>query len=260
MARLTEAKKNAISKSADKVTLAGIAAQPAAYFAVLIPGAGPFVAGGLVLAGAALGIRALWQNKLARDPPRDDFDQETTLGPSTLSPRVIGDTDFERAAVDFVRIEDEIARIIEAMVTALERASGAELAGQSAMAEAREAEVLQFGEMLASRLAASGDVTADVRGSLKQTINEHPSPRELEDFPPTLATSLGEELASQLESMGISGRDLQGLTGPVAQDPIEYLDEALAELAEGDQELRLNLRAWLLDGTLLEQGETGTAH
>jgi hypothetical protein len=259
VARLTTAKKNAISKSADKVTLAGIATQPAAYFAVLIPGAGPFVAGGLVLAGAALGIRALWQHKLARDPPRDDFDQETTLVPSTLSPKVIGDTDFERVAVEFARIEDEIARIIEAMVTALERASGAELAGESAMAEARAAEVLQFGEMLTSRLAASGDVTADLKANLKQTINEHPSPKELEDFPPTLATSLGEDLASQLESMGIPGRNLQGLTGPVAENPIEYLDEALGELAGGDQEFRLNLLEWLFDGTLLERREPGTA-
>jgi hypothetical protein len=260
MARLTKAKKNAISKSADKVTLAGIATQPAAYFAVLIPGAGPFVAGGLVLAGTALGIRALWQSKLARDPPRDDFDQETTLGPPTLAPRVIGGTDFERVAVEFAYIEDEIARIIEAMVTALERASGAEGAGKSAMAEARSAEVLQFGEMLTSRLVASGKVTADLRASLKQTINEHPFPNELEDFPPTLATSLGEDLAAQLKSMGIPGSSLQGLTGPVAEDPIEYLDEVLGELAEGDQEFCLSLQESLLDGTLLERSEPGTAH
>jgi hypothetical protein len=252
--RLDNADKRAIADGADIVSLGAIATQPAAYIAVLIPGAGVFVAGGLVLVGAVLGVRAVQQNRLARDPPRDDFDQATTLGPPSFSPKVIGGTPFEEVAIEFVRVQDELAQLLAAAVTALERASGAELADNQVLLAARTAEALHFAEALSSQLEASSPTTDDLRAGLRAALSEHPEPNEIPDFPRNLSTSLGEDLATQLRAMGVPGRDLAGLAGPVADDPIGYLDDALGQLGAADYELGRCLEKSLRQGTLLAPG------
>jgi len=248
VARPAKGQKEAAARTEDKVDAAAKASIPASACATLIPGAGLFVAAGIALVGGGLSFWARKLHKLGVDPPRDDFDQETIIGPPVLRPRVLGGTSVEEAAVEFVRTEDELARILEAMITAIERASGAELENRTAMAEARTAEVLTFADMLSSRLVESGGAT----DALRQALQEYAGPIEFPDSPGQLNLFLGEDITAQLEEMGVDRQDLVAMIKIIPDDPIGYLDTTLADASEADREFGLGLKAALLEETLLE--------
>lgn len=249
MAKLPKELKDKAARSESKATNVAIASGPAGALGSLIPGAAPFVLVGAALIGAAAALRAKKQHQLVIDPPRDDFDQETTIGPPTLSPHVLEDTAVEHAAVDFARTQEEMARIIEAMVTAIERASGAELANDAAMLEARTNEVADFAGLLSNLLDASSSVT----GSLREALDPYSGPARINEIPPTnLAVALGDDLVAQLESMGIPRDDLTAPIEEVPEDPVGSLSVALGEAAEADYEFSVGLRHALEEGTLLE--------
>ena len=95
---------------------------------------------------AALSIRGTLLGKVVRDPPRDDFRQQTEPAESRLDLDPLRESPFGEPAIGLIAAVDETNRLLDAMVTALERASGAELANDLDAAEARLGEAYRFAE------------------------------------------------------------------------------------------------------------------
>ncbi len=252
MTELSAEQKATASENQDRANYAALAAAPAAAGALFIPIAGPFVALGIVTIGSAIGAVGVHQGKLARDPPRDDFDIETTLGPHLFDPTLLGTSRFEVNAAEFVRIEDQIARLSDAFVRALERASGAELAGDRVMFEQREAEALRFAERLGSQLEVSAEKTGLVRADLARFSGVPFTPPPL---PTTLAGVLEDELVNRLEQSGVPHGYLATEIESMPDDPVGQFADALAAMAEANYASALGIRDALRDGTLIEPGQ-----
>ena len=76
---------------------------------------------------------------------------------------VLGPTRVEAAAAELMRVIDETTRAFDAMILALERASGAERASESALAEARSTEAFDFAQQASNGLAASSELVSPLR-------------------------------------------------------------------------------------------------
>jgi hypothetical protein len=251
----TQAQKDAAERSQDKAQTGAELSGAASFGVAFIPGPGPFIGGGILIFGLVLGRRARKQAKIVKDPPRDDYDQTTVLRPLVFSPRALGDSTVEEVAVRAAGIQDRLAQIIDAMVIAIERASGAELAGKFAMAEARTAEALHFAEMLSSRLLASSEAIGELHNALAEYSGPVKVPGSMR-----LSRALGDDVTAQLEAMGVSSDDLAMSIETLPDDPVGDFGSAIAETAEADYAFATVIQRALSDGTLLEpEAGTGTS-
>jgi hypothetical protein len=124
MPRLSQPTKDGAFENQNQATAVTIAATAAAGLTALIPVAGPFVAAAIGLVGAGFGWRALKQGKMVHDPPRDDYQIPTTLSPPLIEAGDPGDTALDTSAAELARATDRAMRALDAMMLALERASG----------------------------------------------------------------------------------------------------------------------------------------
>lgn len=187
MPRPTKRQKDAAFNQQQATSAVAIGAGTAAVGLAFIPVAGLFVAAGAVVVGGALSLRALHLGRIAHDPPRDDYGLRTTVEPALLDTAGLGESDAERAAAEFAGVVEEEARILDALVVARERASGAELANDAAMVEARTAEVLDFANQASERFVTSSELADRLSEALNQ-FSEAPGPPL--DLPTTLERAL----------------------------------------------------------------------
>lgn len=212
---------------------------------MFIPVAGPFAAAGFGAVGAVLSIRGIRLGKVVRDPPRDDFRHETEPVVSRLDLDPLRESPLGEPVIVLVAAVDETNRLLDAMVTAVERASGAEIAGDREAAEARLSEAYRFAEALSVgfRTSSAG------AGQLAEAMMPYQDVRVPNDTPlrrmvrqvrrqlsrSTLASELPSDILQALEQMGFTRDELQ-IPLHVAEDafPIRRLVSDLEDLAEVD--------------------------
>lgn len=235
MPRVSEAAKDAAFNNQNRASAVVIAAGPAGAAAALIPVAGPFVAAGIGLVAAGFGWRALGQGKIVRDPPRDDYDVLTSLPPPVIDTTVRGDTALELAAADLARATDETMRAFEAMTVALERASGAELAGDSDMEAHRTQEVFKFAQLASGGLMASSELVGPFRGALEGSHAD---------------------ILGALEAAGLPRDHFRFSETLMSDDPVDELSSRLGQAAESDYEFSQFLRSAVAERSLLQPGSS----
>jgi hypothetical protein len=236
MSRPSQATKDAAFENQNQASVVAIATAPAAGLVALIPVAGPFVVVGILAVGAGYGLRALRQGRIVHDPPRHDFSVPTTLPPPMVAMKVFSDTALDAPASGLVRATDETARAFEAMVLALERASGAEIAGDGAMEEARLGEAFEFAQLASDGLLASSEFAGPFRDALE----------EFRD--PAFAV---------LEALGLPRDHLRTIVEVASDDPVTDLSLAVGRAAESDYGLAEYLRGAIADRSLIQRGTSG---
>jgi hypothetical protein len=251
MPRPTKRQKDAAFNQQQATSAAAIAAGTAAVGVAFIPLAGPFVAAGAALVGGALSLRALHLGRLAHDPPRDDYRLPTAVSSSALDTAGLGESDVERAEAEFANVVDEEARIVDALVVALERAWGAELANDATMVEARTAEALDFANQASERFVTSSELAHRLSEALNQ-FSESPAPPL--DLPTSLERALPDEVVTQVESRGIPFDYINTLIEVIPERPVAELIRRLETLAEADLDYARFLRTSLSEGAFLEPG------
>lgn len=157
----TREQKDAAARNQDKVNAAAIAAGMAGSASAIAPVVGPFVAAGCGVVAGALALRGIWQGKKVRDPARWDFDVETTVGPVRFDISDFAESAIETGIADLVSVTDELTRLVEAEVTAVERSDGARAADEYAIARLRTGEAVGFAQAISQRLYRSSNL---VRG------------------------------------------------------------------------------------------------
>jgi hypothetical protein len=199
--------------------------------AVVLGGAGLIVAAGGVVLGAAplgvgvglvlgLGSFAAWAignryQRLANDPPRDDFDQVTVSGAQLVDteiPATEPDATFIRYAANQLILIDAMA----ALVTSLERFDGAVAAGDTDKANMQAAAV----QRNASRVVTAHNTLM----GLTAPINETWSAATVDASTVTFEQA-GDFLATAVspDSVGL-GSVLPCVTGLVDQNPFADLN------------------------------------
>jgi hypothetical protein len=253
MPRPTKRQKDAAFNQQQTTQAAAIGATTAAVGLAFIPVAGVFVAAGVAIVGGALSLRALHLGRLAHDPPRDDYRLPTTVASGALDTAGLGESDVERAAAEFASSVDEEAQIVDALVVALERASGAELANDATMVVARTEEALDFANQASERFVTSSQLAHRFSEALNQ-FSESPAPPL--DLPTTLERALPDEVVTQVESRGVPFDYMKTLIEVIPERPVAELIRELETLAEADLDYARFLSASLSEGAFLEPGIT----
>lgn len=258
MRRFSDEQKGAAALSQERAEYAALAANPVAFGVAFVPVAGPFLVGAAVVVGVALGVRALKQGRIVRDPPDLNFREPVQVLEPQLDLSHLSEDLFQRRAGEFAQVNEKAGALCEAMVGSLERAMGAELEGEDEYAVAR----LREAEELAEQLAQALDLSVELNGPLREALFE---PERVE--PPTLEESvrLGDVLPAdalaEIERTGIERDYLFGVNSMIevdesAADPIEAFSDALAALEEGDRTFSETLRRQLDEGSLfIEEAE-----
>lgn len=252
MPRPSQAAKDAAFRNQEVASGVATTSGVAAAGVALIPGVGPFIALGAAGVGAIFGIRAIKLGRIAHDPPRDDYSEPTTLPPSRVDVSVLGDSPTEVAAAGLIDANDQATRAFDAIILALERASGAELAGDDAMLEARAAEVFEFAAQASDALIASSERTGPFRDALAEFRDVSTPP-----FQPgtTLESLLPEPTLSAWDALGLPRDYLRaGIDRRPTERPVEALSDALGQTAESDYEFAQYLQSAVRDQTLLQPG------
>ena len=192
--------------------------------------AGPFIAAGIAAVGAAFGFRAIKLGKVVRDPPRDDYSTPTPLSDPPIDMTTVGDSPVESAAAALVESVDTCNRALEAMMLALERASGAELAGDAEMLEARVAEVFEFARLTKDSLWASSELAGPFRTALDE---------------------LRVDILAPLDEAGVPRGYLRPTGESISDDPVADLDMAMGLMAESDYEFAQFLEDAVADQSLI---------
>lgn len=215
-------------------------------------GASPFVlplhvvAIGTAAVGALSGILANRLQRFADDPPRDDYFDETKVEASTLNTSRPGDSPVAVATSGLLVATDRTVRDFDALILALERASGAEENGSIAMEQARVAEVLEFATDAGQSLVESGTLTARYRDALGEYRGRSYEVEPVDDLPTVI---------DAVRTMGIplEPGDLAAVGAAATDDPLGPLIDVLAEAAESDYEFGSYLTTAASNGTLIEQ-------
>jgi len=242
--------KDAAYRSQNKAAAVAAAAGGAAGGAALIPIVGPFVAAGIGAVGAVFGFRAIIQGKVVHDPPRGDYFVPTALEPPVFGPGVLGDSPVERTGAELVAVNDEAARALAAMVIAVERASGAELAGDTTAATTRVNEAFEFAQIASRGLVTSSELNYPFMQALAEIPGEVASPQPHR----SLASQLPQPTLTKLRAAGVPDRYLQANVRASKRDPITALTDALSQSAEADYEFGQYVERAVNDNTLLESG------
>jgi hypothetical protein len=181
------ANQEAVSYAAATVGMAGAGG-------ALIPVAGPFVAAGCGVLSGALALRAIQQGRIVRDPARDDYDEQTTLGPVRFNISDLAETSVEMAVADLVSTTDELTRLIEANVLAVERSDGARdpnaLSGRAYLGS-RTDEALGFAAAIAGRLGRSSFAARGAASALQ----DRPPEADISEYQPHTVVDALERLA-----------------------------------------------------------------
>jgi hypothetical protein len=209
---------------------------------LFIPGAGLFIAAAAGVAGAGLAALATKQNQVAHDPPRDDFFTSTEVAPSTLNLEALGGSPIREPAIALARSADEAARLLDAMITAVERASGAEIAGDANAYGAQLAQAYGFLEHAGDSHAEGALEARRLAGELApfeglertgRTPLWHLVRRRLGLS--TLANELPQTIVEELQRMGFSERDLHTRFRMTSEQyPVRALVRDLYALAEAN--------------------------
>jgi hypothetical protein len=249
MPRPSQDAKDAAYRSQNKAAAVAATAGGAAGGAALIPIVGPFIAAGIGAVGAAFGFRAIVQGKVVHDPPRADYFVPTALDPPVFGPGILGDSPVERIGAELVAVNDEAARALAAMVIAVERASGADLAGDT-VAAARVNEAFEFAQIASRGLVTSSELSGPFVRALAEIPGEVASPQPRR----SLASQLPQSTLTALRATGVSDKYLRGPVRVYKRDPISALTDALNQSAEIDYEFGQYVERAVSDKTLLEPG------
>jgi hypothetical protein len=169
MPRFSQDQKDAARRNETWATNTGHAALALAAVTQVVPVAGIPAGPLLALVGAVALWRAKSQDRIAADPPRDDYYAETTLEPAWMSTEHFGDSEIQAAGAAFARVTDDLARLFEAVVVAVERAEGAERAGDFASMQVRTAEALAFAKSAADQLRWSSRYAAALAQAVRDS-------------------------------------------------------------------------------------------
>lgn len=135
-----------------------------------IPGPGPLLALAPAAVGAAYGSRAIAQGKIVRDPADPDFRSAARLGAVELSLEPLGPSPFESSLGELAFSNERASASARALVRSLERAMGAEQAGEKEYVGAR----LHDAEKYARRFAAELASTAELAFAARDSVDELP--------------------------------------------------------------------------------------
>jgi hypothetical protein len=250
MPRPSQDAKDAAFRSKNKAAAVAATAGGAAGGAALIPIVGPFIAAGIGAVGAAFGFRAIVQGKVVHDPPRADYFVLTALDPPVFGPGILGDSPVERIGAELVAVNDEAARALAAMVIAVERASGADLAGDTVAASARVNEAFEFAQIASRGLVTSSELSGPFVRALSEIPGEVTSPQPRR----SLASQLPQSTLTTLRAAGVPDKYLRGPVRVYKRDPISALTDALNQSAEIDYGFGQYVERAVSDKTLLEPG------
>jgi hypothetical protein len=258
MRRFSDEQKGAAALSQERAEYAALAANPVAFGVAFVPVAGPFLVGAAVVVGVALGVRAIKQGRIVRDPPDPNFREPVRVLEPQLDLSHLGEDPFQRRAAEFAQVNEKAGSLCEAMVGSLERAMGAEMEGEDEYAAAR----LQEAEQLAEQLAQALEFSVELNGPLREALFElqRVEPLTLEESV-RLGDVLPADALAEIERAGIERDYLFGESGLIevdesAADPIDAFSDALAALEEGDSTFSETLRRQLDEGSLfIEEAE-----
>jgi hypothetical protein len=130
---------------------------------------------GLVLYGLGLvaGAQAAAQDRIAHDPPRGDFETETVLAGPFFAPLALSQHErVDAAAVRALEIADDVYRIFNSLVIAVERSQGAQQANRPDARRAREYEAVGFAGDAVWALRAFSDAAYMLGDALSEAGSE----------------------------------------------------------------------------------------
>jgi hypothetical protein len=205
--------KAAAERNQDRVNTLAIAAGFAGSTLALVPVAGPFIGAGCGVLAGALGLRGIQQGRIVRDPPREDFDVATRLGPPRFNVSELASSPVEVSIVDLVSTTDKLTRLVEANVVAVERAEGAQASGARTATRHRVREALRFAEEMSQELFRSSNLAEGMSRSMRNVFGaESREVTELTAALESLATA-DEEWAAEIRRGLGSGTFLEGFNG-----------------------------------------------
>jgi hypothetical protein len=254
MSELTKDQKDRAFGHQDVAGYAAQAATVAAAGSLFIPLAGPFVSLGMIAISASLGAVSIRMGKLGRDPARDDFAEETILGPPLFDFNVLAAEGVDETLLTFARNEAEVARLADALIVAIERSSGAEHASDDEAQVRRATEALDFAGQLGIQLIQSSELTSSVRSAFlrysEPPVNPPAAPVKPDDL---LGNWLG-----QLEQAGIPSDLLATEVEVTRDDPFGSFSDSLGSVAESSYGFGLAIREAAQAGQLLQPGKDET--
>jgi hypothetical protein len=189
---------------------------------------------------------------LADDPPKADYQEPSQVREPTLQLSALSDP-LGEAAIPLISAVDASARLIEAMVVAIERAQGAELANDWSAAALRANEAYSWAAQASAQFIASSEATpafTDALNEYRPATNEHPFRlRALAAARPARLLPI-----SDLEVMGFQ-RTLSPALLPLnvnAAQPVPDLITALLDSAANDRDYGQFLQGSVEQRLLLE--------
>lgn len=161
----------------------------------------------------------------------------------------LGDSPIERAAAALIDASDETTRALAAMIVAIERASGAEIASNDEALAARLGETREFAQLASRGLMATSDLSQRFAAALDDIPDVAPTPSGS-----TLAIGLPESTLAILRAAGVTDEYLETPLEASGFDSVRELASALDQASESDYEFSRYLDRAVADDTLLEPG------
>jgi hypothetical protein len=239
MRRFSAEQKEAAAESQDRANLATIASGPVVAAIALVPVAGPFLAVAGAAVTAALGMRAYSQSRIVRDPPDPNFHRPVRVVERHLDLSRLGEDPFQTRAAAFAQVNEEVGSTCRAMVGSLERAMGAEEAGELGYADSRLREAGEHAAGLVQRL----ELAAELNAPLREALSELEVEPLIWEEPLRLGDLLPAEALAELYHAGIPRRLVfdSRSSVPVVErggslaDPVGTFVEMLWQLENGDR-------------------------
>ncbi len=260
MRSFSQEQKDAAAGSQDRAGYAVAASGPLVAGVAFVPVAGPFLALAGAAVGAAIAIRAIQQGRVVRDPPDPNFREPVRVAEPRLDLSRLREGQFPLRAAAFARANEKAGSVCGAMVRSLERAMGAEMAGEADYAANRLGEASELADELAQLLELCVELNPPLREALL----------DLEGVEPVVwaeSVKLGdvvpESVLAELYRAGIprpyvfSRRSRARVieAGGSLEDPVGTLVGQLHELEEGDRLYAEAIRCQREAGSLFVDGE-----
>jgi hypothetical protein len=193
-----------------------------------IPGPGPLLALAPAAVGAAYGSRAIAQGKIVRDPPDPDFRSPARLGPVELNLDLVGDSPFESAVGELALSNERAAAAARALVRSLERAMGAEEAGEKEYVRERLGDCDEYARRFAAELSNTAELAFAARGTVRE-------------LPPLGSPVRGDSLVLErlLPPETLAGLYRMGVRRSYVAEPLKVVDDHVppGDVREGWSEL-----------------------
>jgi hypothetical protein len=197
------------------------------------------------------------KERVARDPPRFDFETPTRVFPfRRLNLDVFGEGWLTTPALAFTEVARRATIHLEAMVRALERAQGAELKDRYGIASDREHEARGYAQTVSGQLTELSEVSGELAQAFLSFADRHATPSEspdegrvdtrLDEALPNASLALLYRAGVRIEHIRVPVR------GRVPKDPASELARGFEGSAESSQVLSAELAFGIFSDSRLE--------